>query len=354
MKITYGTDKKAIDVTAICMEKLKVNDIITIPSYGKRSKYFKDPVYGAKKKIFIENDGTINEYNENLEIQINLINNNITSKFKKNWNNSARRREYFNTIEKITVDINLPVFNTGGKLIIALFEWRTIEAMKWVLNAVLKVYNSEEIGLAIVHGTKNEIFVKENFGHWKNVLLINTGDENHNHDSYSNRLITPEIWENFINWSHVLVYQWDALILRKIPDIYFKYDFIGSPNNQKKGRAGNGGFSLRNVKSMIKVCEPYRNKNIEDFKCPHKYEDGFFCHQKLVFPNHKNKDELSLHREFSVETIYIENPVGLHKVYHWIGDDNFEKIISNIEKKLLDNTEEPRDNNTITLPPPAP
>ena len=50
MKITYGTDKKAIDVTAICMEKLKVNDIITIPSYGKRSKYFKDPVYGAKKK----------------------------------------------------------------------------------------------------------------------------------------------------------------------------------------------------------------------------------------------------------------------------------------------------------------
>jgi hypothetical protein len=354
MKITFGTYKKTKDVTEICMEKLKVNDIITIPPYRKRSKYFTDPVQGKKKKIFIENDGTISEYEENFEIQIDLTNNNITSKFIKNWDIPTRRSEYFDTIQKITVDINLPVFNTGGKLIIALFEWRAMNEMKLVLNAVLKVYNSEEIGLAIVHGTENEIFVKENFGHWKNVLLINTGDENHNHTSYSNRLITPEIWENFINWSHVLVYQWDALILRKIPDIYFKYDYIGAPNNNKKGRAGNGGFSLRNVKSMIKVCEPYRNKNIEDFECPHHYEDGFFCHQKLVFPNHKNKDELSLHKEFSVEGIYTENPVGLHKVWHWIEGDKFEKVISNIKKKLLDNTEEPRDNHTIPLPPPAP
>ena len=35
----------------------------------------------------------------------------------------------------------------------------------------------------------------------------------------------PKFWENFLNWSHILIYQTDALILRKIDDIYFNYNF---------------------------------------------------------------------------------------------------------------------------------
>jgi hypothetical protein len=343
MRITFGTGNKVRDVTAICMEKLKENDIITIPKTDiLRRKYFGDPLHGRRKKIFIEIDGIKKEYDHGVEIKINLKNYEITT-FIDKWPRRKRREEYYNTIKKIDVDINSPVFNTGGKLIIALFEWRPLEEMKWVLNAVLKVYNSEEIGLAIVHGTRNKTFVKENFGDWKNVLLINTGDANHNLRSYSNRLITPELWENFINWSHVLVYQCDALILRKIPDIYFKYDYIGAPWADVASRrhlAGNGGFSLRNVKSMIKVCEPYRNKDIKDFKCPCMHEDGFFCRRpKFVYPNHRNKIELLLHEEFSVEGIYKENPVGLHKFYWWIGGNNFEKIMCDIKKNLLDNIE---------------
>ena len=70
------------------------------------------------------------------------------------------------------------------------------------------------------------------------------------------------------------------------------------------------------------------------------HEDGFFCRRpKFVYPNHRNKIELLLHEEFSVEGIYKENPVGLHKFYWWIGGNNFEKIMCDIKKNLLDNTE---------------
>ena len=224
---------------------------------------------------------------------------------------------YYNLIKEIPAPVEPPIFNTEGKLIIALFEFRAIPQIKHVLNAILRVYKSKDIGLSIVYGRNNKDYIEKEFKDWKNIVLVNTNDGNHNSHSYSNRLITPELWENFKNWSHVLVYQCDALLLKKIPDIYFKFDYIGAPSTRDM-LAGNGGFSLRNVKSCIKACEPYRNKNINEFRCPHMHEDGFFSRQSgFVYPN---KDERKLHKEFSIEGIFDINPVGLHKFYHWLSD----------------------------------
>tara|TARA_B100000902_G_C27262435_1_gene891578 strand:+ start:751 stop:1488 length:738 start_codon:yes stop_codon:yes gene_type:complete len=237
---------------------------------------------------------------------------------------------YYELIKDISEPKEPPIFNTKGRLIIALFEFRKIPQIKHVLNAVLKVYNSKDIGLAIVYGRNNKDYVEKEFKDWENIVLVNTNDGNHNSHSYSNRLITPELWENFKNWSHVLVYQCDALLLKKIPEIYFKYDYIGAPCTRDT-LAGNGGFSLRNVESMIKACEPYRNKSITEFKCPHMHEDGFFCRQPdFVYPN---KDERELHKEFSIEGIFHENPVGLHKFYHWIKNtDQMNHLLSLIKQ----------------------
>ncbi len=79
MKITYGIKGNEIDVTKLCKERLLTkNNIIVIPSGDcNRAKYFTDPIYGIKKKIFIENDGIISEYEDNLQIEINIINNSI-------------------------------------------------------------------------------------------------------------------------------------------------------------------------------------------------------------------------------------------------------------------------------------
>ena len=51
MKISYGTRKVSIDVTDICLLKLKNNNIITIPrGDGNRANYFTDPLHGVHKK----------------------------------------------------------------------------------------------------------------------------------------------------------------------------------------------------------------------------------------------------------------------------------------------------------------
>jgi FkbM family methyltransferase len=80
MKIYYGISDNFIDVTDICKEKLMKNNIIIIP-FGdiNRANYFTDPLYGIHKKIFIENNDILSEYDEFIQININTLNNVINT-----------------------------------------------------------------------------------------------------------------------------------------------------------------------------------------------------------------------------------------------------------------------------------
>jgi FkbM family methyltransferase len=75
MRIFYGiTLENSIDVTDICLSKLKTNNIINIPSGdNNRAYYFTDPLYGIEKKILIVNNIEITEYDIFKQIQINTI-----------------------------------------------------------------------------------------------------------------------------------------------------------------------------------------------------------------------------------------------------------------------------------------
>ena len=78
MKIYYGILNNLIDVTNICFDKLKNNNVITIPNNDiKRSKYFTDPIRGILKQVFIEDNGVITEYNDLTQIKINILDNSI-------------------------------------------------------------------------------------------------------------------------------------------------------------------------------------------------------------------------------------------------------------------------------------
>ena len=91
MKITYGITNNTIDVTDICIEKLTKNNIITIPQgASNRTQYFTDPLYGVHKFIFIENNDIINEYNEFIQIKINIIDNTITTVHENDITNKVK------------------------------------------------------------------------------------------------------------------------------------------------------------------------------------------------------------------------------------------------------------------------
>lgn len=78
--IKYGISNSCIDVTNICLAQLTNNNIITIPSGdNNRANYFGDPLSGILKKIFIIIDDVITEYEYFYTININLLNNIVTT-----------------------------------------------------------------------------------------------------------------------------------------------------------------------------------------------------------------------------------------------------------------------------------
>lgn len=80
MKILYGTTDYSIDVTDICLTKLKTNNTIVIPPNDfHRAHFFGDPVFGMGKKIFITQHNETIEYSPNFKISIDLNANTISS-----------------------------------------------------------------------------------------------------------------------------------------------------------------------------------------------------------------------------------------------------------------------------------
>ena len=73
MKITYGTKECNINVTQICLDNLRTNNIITIPSNdNKRAQCFSDPIFKVLKMIFVTINNVTTEYDDLQTIQINL------------------------------------------------------------------------------------------------------------------------------------------------------------------------------------------------------------------------------------------------------------------------------------------
>ena len=252
-----------------------------------------------------------------------------------------RKQIYFDTIKYIcppTHDINDITFKVSGILNVCLIEYRIMDEIEHVLNALLHVYNSDEIGLTIVCGSQNEDYIRDKFNHWNNLRIINTGHANMTRHSYSALLKSPSFWEQFTMWSHVLVYQTDALILRKIDEEYFDFDYIGAPwkdihkwagKNKPTYNGGNGGFSLRRVLAMIQSCECNRNLSHDEISVVN--EDGFFCSNDTLNFAPENSN---IHKQFSIEEIFYENPVGCHQLYRYITDNEFYTIINIIKQRF--------------------
>ena len=101
MRIYYGIQGYNINVTEICFTKLMNNNIITIPCGDpSRSFFFGDPVFGTVKQIIILNDDKIFVYEDCYTINIDTVNNTITTI-------NAYEKEY---------DINNKISNLHSKL----------------------------------------------------------------------------------------------------------------------------------------------------------------------------------------------------------------------------------------------
>jgi hypothetical protein len=159
-------------------------------------------------------------------------------------------------------------------------------------------------GLIVYHGTVNENFVREALAGWPNVVFKNLGVDNLTFPMY-NTLFTDQSFWSSMPCKHALIFQTDVVLFNDTIDQFLEYDYVGAPwcfNH----RVGNGGFSLRNVQTMIEILKKYN-------------PDGSINEDMVIsilcYALDKHLPTLQQAACFSAETIYISEPCGFHKPY---------------------------------------
>lgn len=236
--------------------------------------------------------------------------------------NSFLRELYFKKFRNINSVLNITWEKQPLLLTCCIIEPRNILELNGVLNNMAQIYGNTDVGLTIFHGTKNIDLVKKNIKTWKNVKLINLGIENLSLLEYSQFRTSIHFYKN-IHSKYILIFEWDSYIFRKIPLHYFVYDYVGARWKTNHGnQCGNGGFSLRNVKSMIETIQKNKYNN--------EPEDLYFAkNHHLKICSDKNKDL------FSSEAYVNLNCVGCHKPFCSIG--NYKPLINLIKIYCLAN-----------------
>jgi hypothetical protein len=154
------------------------------------------------------------------------------------------------------------------------------------INQCLKVLSKHEI--TFIHPKKLKLdFYKKVF---KNVNYHSFADNYFESiEGYNKLMLSNHMYQRFIDFEYLLIYQNDCYVFKDELDFWCSknYDYVGgvwfddytgNPNKgAKEWQAGNGGFSLRKIKTFLLILNS--NKNLRNFsqlleykkqKCKHK------------------------------------------------------------------------------------
>jgi hypothetical protein len=151
------------------------------------------------------------------------------------------------------------------------------------------------------------------------------------HQSVSVFLTQPWLWEQLQTSQRVLMFQTDSIICARANrtiDEFIEYDFVGAPIAEGRGFGYNGGLSLRNPKIFLEItADPLSDFVVDSQKgiVELRYEDQWFF-QKLQALKHANLPSEDVAKEFAVETVWFDTPIGYHQPTYWHSGKNLHTI----------------------------
>lgn len=192
------------------------------------------------------------------------------------------------------------------------------------LKNIAHLYGGSDASLFLFGSRDSVAAMRELTKEWTNVhyeVLAETMTI----DTYNEVLTSASLWERFTS-ARVLITQTDVILRKRVPEALLAYNYIGAPWKSLQTYCGtqwvgNGGLSLRNPRRMAELCRAYR-------AAPgmHKNEDLFFAwvlEDADVAP-------FSVAASFSVESVFHDDPVGLHQAYTYFTNLELEEVLRNI------------------------
>lgn len=142
-------------------------------------------------------------------------------------------------------------------------------------------------------------------------------------DSYNQMMVNIEFYKRFIKYEYILVHQLDALVFsdRLLEFCNMGYDYVGAPwltgrrkiYNFKRAYfyVGNGGLSLRRVKTFINICE---TENPHDISIPEDVFWGFHRSEYFKVPDIDVAITFAMEEQIkrSIKMNHDDLPFGCH------------------------------------------
>jgi len=136
-------------------------------------------------------------------------------------------------------------------------------------------------------------------------------------DGYNRLMLNDDFYRSFIDNEYILIYQLDAFVFKDELTYWCEkgYDYIGAPwfegfnlatsKSKMLDVSGNGGFSLRRVKSFINLLgsECVKNKYIPEYLSSGQYEDMFFSKRAVEINENFKVSEPKVAMYFSFECL---------------------------------------------------
>lgn len=174
----------------------------------------------------------------------------------------------------------------------------------------------------IWHGTSNETFARDAAHGISDVHFVSLKRENLKISHYNKLLTNPKFYQQLAAFSYVLIFQTDALIFPFSPytiEDFLGFDYVGAPwrHHDILNLGGNGGLSLRNISSMIRLLSEH------PYGSPFAPEDVFIC----ALPGIRLPPRCISER-FSTETIVHPCPFGTHKPWWNLNPTQLADLIS--------------------------
>jgi hypothetical protein len=213
-----------------------------------------------------------------------------------------------------------------------LIEPRCHEYLNLAIKNVLYYLPPSTWSLYIFHSKENESFLKHILHSDNNKLssihLICICDTNLTLRDY-NLLLTSEMFWNWIKSDYVLIFQTDTYLRKRGIDAFVdeKYAYIGAPWRHSwkddEKQCGNGGLSLRHRDTMLNVIrkQPFSTQWNEDL----------WFHSHLRQDKDAKLPDRERGKEFSVETVYFNDPLGVHKYWDYVDKEDVDHSLGRVE-----------------------
>lgn len=183
-------------------------------------------------------------------------------------------------------------------------------------------YFPNDWGLIFVCIESNKAYIQHCLQNVENYRLVVLPYEKTTIFDYSRILTSDLFWNKLISFDIVCIIQSDVILLNSNIDSFCDYDYIGAPwtneSSYINNSIGNGGFSLRRPSVMLKIIKKYpyifwNHFQTEDYL----NEDIYFCSYLPLVSNNIPPPDIA--KQFSVETLFYNKPVGIHKA--WLYND---------------------------------